>query len=93
MVAMFPVARLGDTGTHGGAITTGSLDVFVNGLPVARVTDIYTCPIHGPNAIIQGSSRLTANGLQVARIGDPTACGATIASGSLNTDDGGSISV
>jgi uncharacterized Zn-binding protein involved in type VI secretion len=84
-----PIARLGDTGTHGGAITTGSPDVFVNNIPIARVTDIYTCPIHGPNPIIMGSSRLFANGLQVARIGDPTQCGATIASGSPNTWDGG----
>jgi uncharacterized Zn-binding protein involved in type VI secretion len=84
-----PIARLGDTGTHGGAITTGSPDVFVNAIPIARVTDIYTCAIHGPNPIIEGSSLLTANGLPVARIGDATACGATIASGSLDTDDGG----
>jgi uncharacterized Zn-binding protein involved in type VI secretion len=86
---MRPIARLGDTGSHGGAISTGSPDVFVNEIPVARVTDIYICPIHGPNPIVQGSSLLTANMLRVARIGDPTACGATIASGSPNTDDGG----
>jgi uncharacterized Zn-binding protein involved in type VI secretion len=84
-----PIARRGDTGTHGGTISTGSPDVFVNGIPVARVTDIYICSIHGPNPIIKGSSRLWANGLPVARIGDPTACGATIATGSPNTDDGG----
>jgi uncharacterized Zn-binding protein involved in type VI secretion len=84
-----PIARLGDTGTHGGAIITGSMDVFVNGIPVARVTDTYLCPFHGPNPIIMGSALLTANNLQVARIGDPTACGATIATGSFNTWDGG----
>lgn len=83
------IARLGDTGTHGGAISTGSPDVFVNGRAIARVTDIYSCPIHGPNPIIKGSRLLTANGLPVARIGDPTACGATIATGSANTDDNG----
>jgi uncharacterized Zn-binding protein involved in type VI secretion len=89
MSVMRPVARLGDTGTHGGAIITGSPDVFVNNIPVARVTDTYACPIHGPNPIIKGSTRLFANNLEVARIGDPTACGATIASGSPNTWDGG----
>jgi uncharacterized Zn-binding protein involved in type VI secretion len=88
-VKMRPIARRGDTGTHGGTIVTGSPNVFVNDRPIARVTDIYLCPIHGPNPIVKGSSRLTANGLAVARIGDPTACGATIASGSHNTDDGG----
>jgi uncharacterized Zn-binding protein involved in type VI secretion len=84
-----PIARIGDTGTHGGAIVTGSPNVTVNGIPVARVTDTYACPFHGPNPIIMGSALLTANNLQVARIGDPTACGATIATGSFNTWDGG----
>jgi uncharacterized Zn-binding protein involved in type VI secretion len=89
MAGLKPVARLGDTGTHGGAIITGSPNVWVNGRPVARVGDIYACPFHGLNPIIKGSNRTWANQLELARIGDPTACGATIATGSENTFDGG----
>ena len=44
-----PVARVGDTGSHGGSITTGSNSIFVNSKPIARVGDIYNCPEHGPN--------------------------------------------
>ncbi|WP_145250017.1 PAAR domain-containing protein [Pseudomonas sp. SJZ131] len=42
-----PVARLGDPGSHGGKISTGSSPIFVNALPVALVGDTYSCPIHG----------------------------------------------
>jgi uncharacterized Zn-binding protein involved in type VI secretion len=89
MGSLKPVARIGDTGSHGGAIVTGSPNVKVNGIPIARVGDTYACPIHGPNPIVQGSFKTTANNLQIARIGDPTACGANIVSGSPNTFDGG----
>lgn len=89
MGSLKPVARIGDTGSHGGAIVTGSPNVTVNVIPIARVGDTYLCSIHGPNPIVQGSLKTTANNLQIARIGDPTACGATIMSGSLNTFDGG----
>ena len=89
MGSLKSVARIGDTGSHGGAIVTGSPNVTVNGIPIARVGDTYLCSIHGPNPIVQGSLKTTANNLQIARIGDPTACGATIISGSPNTFDGG----
>jgi uncharacterized Zn-binding protein involved in type VI secretion len=79
------VARLGDTGSHGGAIVSGSPNTTVNGLPVARVGDTYACPIHGPNPIVSGSPRAFANGRNIAHIGSATACGATITSGSPNT--------
>jgi uncharacterized Zn-binding protein involved in type VI secretion len=83
------VARVGDGGSHGGAIVSGSPNVFVNGRPIARVGDIYACPIHGSNPIVRGSSRTFANERRIARIGDSTACGASIVSGSPNTFDGG----
>lgn len=50
--------------------------------PVARLTDTHSCPIHGPNAIVQVASRSTCDGLPVATIGDMTACGASIIEGS-----------
>lgn len=79
------VARLGDVGSHGGVITTGSADVLTNGLPTARMGDVYACPIHGPNLIITGSPDVTVNSQPVARVGDQTACGATIITGSPDT--------
>jgi uncharacterized Zn-binding protein involved in type VI secretion len=37
-----PVIRLGDPGSHGGTVTTGSPDTTANGIPVARVGDTLT---------------------------------------------------
>lgn len=76
------VIRIGDPGSHGGAVSTGSPDTFADGLGVARVGDTYNCPIHGPNPIVTGSPDIFANNRAVARVGDSTACGATLISGS-----------
>lgn len=83
---MAKIIRIGDPGSHGGSVTTGSPDTFTNGLAVARVGDTYNCPIHGANPITTGSPDTTANGLAVARVGDITACGATLQIGSPNTE-------
>jgi uncharacterized Zn-binding protein involved in type VI secretion len=83
---MAKIIRIGDPGSHGGSVTTGSLDVFANGKKVARVGDTYSCPIHGANPIVTGSANTFANGQAVARVGDTTACGATLQGGSLNTE-------
>lgn len=79
------VVRIGDPGSHGGVVSTGSPDTFANGRKVARVGDTYGCPIHGPNPIVTGSLDTFANGQAVARVGDSTACGATLADGSPDT--------
>lgn len=79
------VARITDRGSHGGRIITGSPDVFVNQLNVARIGDTYDCAIHGPNPIVTGSPDTFANGRNVARIGDITACRAVIVTGSPDT--------
>ena len=79
------LARLGDPGSHGGAIITASPDTDHNTIPAARKTDIYGCPIHGPNPIIEGSPDIFINNLNAARVGDATACGAVITDGSPDT--------
>lgn len=79
------VVRIGDPGSHGGAIVSGSPDVYANGLKVARVGDTYACPLHGANPIVTGSPDTFANGAKVARVGDSTACGATLVDGSPDT--------
>lgn len=79
------IVCLGDTGSHGGHVTTASPDVTAEGQCVARVGDTYECPIHGPNPITTGSPNVTANGQAVARDGDETACGAILQSGATAT--------
>ncbi|NNA55717.1 PAAR domain-containing protein [Pseudomonas koreensis] len=80
-----PVARLGDPGSHGGNITTGSSPIFVNSMPVALVGDTYSCPVHGSNPITTGAPHVFGLGKDVAHVGSQTACGATITAGSPDT--------
>lgn len=86
-----PAARLTDMHTcpmitvlvpHvGGPISMpGSPNVFIQGLPAARVTDQCVCV--GPmDAIVQGSKGVFINGLPAARLGDSTAHGGVIVAG------------
>lgn len=80
-------ARLGDTSTHGGAITTSASRTLCEGKLVAREGDILSCPIHGPNPIVGHSSKYKVEGKFVARHGDATACGATLVSGATKSID------
>jgi uncharacterized Zn-binding protein involved in type VI secretion len=70
-------------------IITGAMRTVVNGMPVARMGDLHTCPIpgHGVTPIVTGSLDTITEGMPNARIGDVTACGAVIATGSLDTLD------
>lgn len=91
-------ARLGDPTSDGDTIAAGSGNVFINGMPAARVGD--TTAGHGcfpPTTIQAGSSTVFINGIPAARVGDPIvphACpltvphGGTIASGSGNVNIG-----
>lgn len=56
------IVRLGDTGSHGGAVATASGGFDAEGPKVARVGDIYDCPIHGSNPIVSGSDDTTDEG-------------------------------
>lgn len=80
-------ARLGDAGTHGGAITTSALKTRAEGRLVARQGDTYNCPTHGPNLIVGGSSVYRVEGHPLARHGDHTACGATLIATTTRTFD------
>ena len=70
------VARLTDKFLDTDVIATGSGDVFVNNLPVARLTDTttgHTLPDHGfypPVAISSGSGSVFVNNLAIARLTD-----------------------
>jgi len=73
-----PVARLGDTSTHGGAVITSALRTDVEGQPVARMGDLFLCPKHGVKPIVSGSTQTFVEGAPVARLGDKVACGAIL---------------
>jgi uncharacterized Zn-binding protein involved in type VI secretion len=82
-----PVCRVGDKGSHGGVIIGPcSPTRIADGIPVARVTDMYDCPIpgHGINPIVQGSVCVTADGLAIAimNLGGSTRCGDHFVTGS-----------
>ncbi|MDE8409513.1 PAAR domain-containing protein, partial [Klebsiella pneumoniae] len=42
---------LGDATTHGGKVITASSTMFINGVQVALVGDLVSCPKHGVNPI------------------------------------------
>ena len=77
-----PVARVGDTGSHGGTIINGSPTIRANNRPIALVGSTYSCPVHGPNPIVTGAQSVFGNDFLVAHVGSKTACGAEITSGS-----------
>jgi len=92
-------ARVSDIGSGHGCFPTtnvvaGSPDVFIEGLPAARVSDplaahgCSTCPTHG-RSIASGSSTVLINGLSAARVGDTVDCGGVIVTGSGTVFIGG----
>lgn len=80
------IARLGDTGTHGGQIITSASKWRCEGAFIARKGDLYDCPLHGINPIVSGSSKWKCEDADIARHGDQTQCGATIISGASKWD-------
>ena len=76
------VARIGDKISHGGTISSGSANVFCNGIGVARIGDPVACDLHGAQTITGGSTTVFANSKRLARVGDSISCGAVITTGS-----------
>ncbi len=64
----------------GGPIVAGSSNVFISGIPAARVGDKLVC-IGPPDSISAGSSSVKINGKPAARAGDSTAHGGKVVSG------------
>lgn len=77
-------ARIGDTISHGGEITSASPTATANGRRIARFGDTAQCSRHGTVTITTSSSSVKANSRGVARIRDALSCGARITSASLN---------
>ena len=85
-----PAARITDMHTcqmkenrrahEGGPILEGSPDVFIGGLPAARVGDKAQCK-GSPDTIVEGEPTVLINGKPAARMGDKTAHGGIIIGG------------
>lgn len=84
----YRVARLNDTSNHGGIIISASGNVKANGVGVARVGDLHSCPIsgHGTTSLshVTATGAWNVNGRQAINEGDIAACGAVINTGSPN---------
>lgn len=78
------IARLGDVSDHGGSIISSASKTTVDGILVARVGDLHSCPLpgHGVTAIVSGSSTYICEGAVTAVVGSVCGCGAVISSGS-----------
>jgi uncharacterized Zn-binding protein involved in type VI secretion len=88
-MAQFPIARLGDTSSHGGVIISSGTKVrdSVDGKLVARRGDLHSCPLprHGITPIITASSKVRSQGKAVAAVTSKCGCGAAILLGSFKT--------
>lgn len=49
--------------------------------PIARLTDMHQCPVHGLNSITSAATSSCCDGQPIAIVGDRTACGAIILEG------------
>lgn len=67
----------------GGPVVMGSPNVFVCGVPQARVGDQCVC-VGPPDAIAMGSPTVLINSMMAARMGDPTVHGGLITTGAPN---------
>ncbi|MGU7779700.1 PAAR domain-containing protein [Burkholderia sp. PU8-34] len=83
-----PFIVLGDRHTHGGTVTSAATASSVDGRGIARRNDKVTCPIHGPNRIVDGDDTMIVQGEGVARDGYKTACGATLIASTTTGSDG-----
>jgi uncharacterized Zn-binding protein involved in type VI secretion len=73
-----PVARVGDSHSHGGTIVSGATKWTCSDAKIARVTDRAVCSIHGLVTIVSGSPNWQCEGQPIARVGSLLSCGAVI---------------
>ncbi|MFP5391325.1 MAG: PAAR domain-containing protein [Gammaproteobacteria bacterium] len=77
------IVRLGDGTSHGGKVEQVAATHFtVEGIPVARVGDVCSCPVKGHDGctIVEGNPNHVVGGIAVAYEGHKTSCGATLLS-------------
>lgn len=71
---------LGDATTHGGKVISASSSMFINGVQVALVGDLVSCPVHSPNRITEGSPTASEEGVSVVVDGCLCECGCRVIS-------------
>jgi uncharacterized Zn-binding protein involved in type VI secretion len=71
---------LGDKTSHGGTVITASSNMTMDGIPVARIGDLVSCPhCNGnPHHIVQGAGTTTLDGRNLAREGDRVSDGSVL---------------
>lgn len=69
------IITVGDTGTHGAVVITGSLTSKIRSRPIARLGDLVNCPTHGVNRIMNVGGTAKVDGILMAHAGDGTECG------------------
>jgi uncharacterized Zn-binding protein involved in type VI secretion len=71
---------LGDKTSHGGTVITASSNMTMDGIPVARIGDLVSCPrCNGnPHQIVGGAGNVTLDGKNLAREGDKVSDGSTL---------------
>ncbi|WP_430749785.1 PAAR domain-containing protein [Cronobacter dublinensis] len=76
------IVCLGDATNHGGKVITASSTMFINGIQVALVGDMVSCPFpgHGINPIIEGAPTDTEDGICVVVDNCLCACGCRVIS-------------
>ncbi|WP_380180846.1 PAAR domain-containing protein [Kalamiella sp. sgz302252] len=73
---------LGDSNTHGGKVITASSTLFIEGIQVALVNDLVSCPFHGVNRIIEGDATAMDNGVPIVVDNCLCECGCKVKSSS-----------
>lgn len=78
-MALKPVIRKGDATSHGGVVLEGVDTYPVQGIAVACVGHLVSCPLClGTYPIVEGVATFTIEGKQPAVDGMKTACGASL---------------
>jgi len=75
------IIRVGDSTGHGGkVIQVAATHYMIDGLPVARVGDLCSCPESGHDncTIAEGNPNHLIEGVAVAYEGHKTSCGAAL---------------
>lgn len=76
----------GDSGSHGGTVTSSATKTYAEGKLVVLDGDTYTCDIHGGQTVIAGTTKTKAEGKLIVVDGDSTSCGATITASATKTE-------
>lgn len=71
---------LGDATTHGGKVITASSTMFINGVQVALLGDLVSCPLHGVNPIREGDITSSEIGCNVVVNNCRSECGSCVIS-------------